>query len=103
MIHVVAIITAKPGQRDSILKAFKENMPAVHAEQGCVEYQPVIDASDAGPMQTEISADAFMVIEKWETMDDLTAHAKSAHMAAYAATVKEMIADRTIHVLTDAA
>ena len=43
-----------------------------------------------------------MVIEKWETMDDLAAHAKSAHMAAYAATVKAMIADRSVHVLNDA-
>ncbi|MEK9776872.1 MAG: antibiotic biosynthesis monooxygenase, partial [Quisquiliibacterium sp.] len=35
MIHVLAIITAKPGQRAAILQAFRDNMPAVHAEQGC--------------------------------------------------------------------
>lgn len=101
MIHVVAIIKAKPGQRNSILKAFKDNMPAVHAEKGCVEYQPVVDADNAGAIQTEIGADAFMVIEKWETMDDLAAHAKSAHMAAYAEKVKPLIADRSIHVLSN--
>jgi len=28
MIHVVAIITAKPGQRDAILQAFRANIPA---------------------------------------------------------------------------
>lgn len=102
MIHVVAVIKAKPGQRDAILSAFKDNVPAVHAEQGCIEYRPVIDADNAGPIQTEIGTDSFMVIEKWETMDDLVAHAKSAHMAAYAATVKAMIADRSVHVLNDA-
>ena len=102
MIHVVAVIKAKPGQRDAILSAFKDNVPAVHAEQGCIEYRPVIDAENAGPIQTEIGTDSFMVIEKWETMDDLAAHAKSAHMAAYAATVKAMIADRSVHVLNDA-
>ena len=102
MIHVVAVIKAKPGQRDAILSAFKDNVPAVHAEQGCIEYRPVIDAENAGPIQTEIGTDSFMVIEKWETMDDLVAHAKSAHMAAYAATVKAMIADRSVHVLNDA-
>ncbi len=101
MIHVVAIIKAKPGQRDSILAAFKANIPAVHAEQGCIEYQPVIDADNAGPIQTELGADTFMVIEKWQTMDDLTAHAKSAHMAAYAEKVKELIADRSVHVLSN--
>lgn len=101
MIHVVAVITAKQGQRDAILAAFKENMPAVLAEQGCVEYQPVIDADDAGPLQTVIGADSFMVIEKWETMEDLNAHAKSAHMAAYAEKVKSMIAGRSVHVLSN--
>ena len=103
MIHVIAVITASPGQRDTVLTAFKANMPAVHAEQGCIEYRPVIDAADAGSIQTEIGSDAFMVIEKWETMDDLAAHAKSVHMADYANKVKSMIAERAVHVLTDAA
>src|SRR5215472_9540762 len=44
MIHVLAIITAKPGMRDAILKEFRANMPAVHAENGCIEYGPAIDA-----------------------------------------------------------
>ena len=101
MIHVIAVITAKPGQRATVLSAFQANVPAVHAEQGCIEYRPVIDAAGAGPIQTEIGADAFMVIEKWETMDDLAAHAKSAHMAAYASKVKDLIAERAVHVLSD--
>ena len=37
MIHVVAIITAKPGMREAILKEFRANVPAVHAEQGCID------------------------------------------------------------------
>lgn len=101
MIHVVAVITAKPGNREAILGAFKDNMPAVHAEQGCIEYRPVVDAAGAGPIQTKIGPDAFMVIEKWETMDDLSAHAKSSHMADYASKVKSMIAERAVHVLSD--
>jgi len=44
MIHVVAIITAKPGMRGQILEAFHANMPAVHAEAGCIEYGPAVDA-----------------------------------------------------------
>ena len=46
MIHVVAVITAKPGNRDAILEAFRANMPAVHAEAGCIEYRMAIDAAD---------------------------------------------------------
>src|SRR5260370_41351084 len=48
MIHVLAIITAKPGKREEVLAAFRANMPAVHAEQGCIEYGPAIDAEGGG-------------------------------------------------------
>src|SRR5271166_3388322 len=102
MIHVVAIITAKPGMRGQILEAFHANMPAVHAEEGCIEYGPAIDAEGAGRIQTPFGPDTFVVIEKWESLDHLKAHGASPHMAAYAAKTKEMIASRVIHVLSPA-
>ena len=34
MIHVIAFITAQPGQRDKVLAAFNANVPAVLAEDG---------------------------------------------------------------------
>jgi len=33
MIHVIAIISAKPGQRESVLTHFRTNVPAVRAEK----------------------------------------------------------------------
>ena len=102
MIHVIAIITAKPGNREAILTAFRANVPAVHAEAGCIEYGPAIDTEDAGRIQTPLGADTFVVIEKWESMDHLKAHGASAHMAAYAAKTRDMIASRVIHVLSPA-
>lgn len=96
MIHVVAIITAKPGMRDAILKEFRANMPAVHAEQGCIEYGPAIDTANS---PAKYGDDTFLVIEKWESPDHLKAHAASAHMAAYGAKTREMIASRVIHIL----
>jgi quinol monooxygenase YgiN len=102
MIHVLAVITTKPGKRDEVLGHFRANMPAVHAEKGCVEYQPVIDVDDFGPMQAKAGAETFVVIEKWQTADDLKAHAAAPHMAAYAAKVKDLIASRTIHIMKNA-
>jgi quinol monooxygenase YgiN len=102
MIHVVAIITAKPGKRDAILEAFRGNMPAVHAEAGCIEYGPAVDADGVGSFQTKFGGDTFLVIEKWESLDHLKAHAGSPHMAAYGAKTKDMIASRVIHVLSPA-
>lgn len=102
MIHVIALITTKPGQRAAVLEAFRANVPAVHAEKGCIEYVPAIDAVGMGKFQTQIGADTFMVIEKWATAEDLAAHAASSHMIAYGAKVKDMLANRVIHVLSPA-
>src|SRR5262245_27059532 len=85
MIHVIAVITAQPGKRDAILEAFRANVPAVHAENGCIEYGATVDVDDFGPMQTKFGADTFVVIEKWESPEALKAHAAAPHMAAYAA------------------
>ena len=100
MIHVIAILTAKPGQRDKVLEAFRANVPAVHAEQGCIEYGATVDAEGAGSIQTKFGPDTFVVVEKWESIAALKAHAAAPHMAAYGAKVKDMVASRVIHVLS---
>jgi quinol monooxygenase YgiN len=102
VIHVVAVITAKPGMREAVLKEFRANMPAVHAEQGCIEYAPAVDAEGLGGFQTKFGPDTFVVMEKWESAEALKAHSASPHMAAYAAKVKDMLANRVIHVLSPA-
>src|SRR5215213_2539989 len=100
MIHVIAVITAKPGQRESILTHFRANVPAVRAEKGCIEYGAAVDAEPALGFQTKWGDDTFLVIEKWESMDALKAHAAAPHMAAYGAKTKEMIASRVIHIVS---
>ena len=100
MIHVLAIITTKPGQRDTVLQAFRANVPAVRAEQGCIEYGAAIDAEGLGSIQTKVGPDTFVVVEKWESVDALKAHAAAPHMATYGAKTKEMVASRVIHVLS---
>ena len=102
MVHVLAVITAKPGMRDSILQAFRANVPNVRAEQGCIEYGAAVDAEPALKFQTAFGPDAFVVVEKWESLDALKAHAAAPHMAAYAAKTKDMIASRAIHILSPA-
>ena len=100
MIHVIAVITAKPGKREEILAHFKANVPNVLAEAGCIEYGAAIDAEGALAIQAKWGADTFLVIEKWESMDALKAHAAAPHMAAYAGKTRELIASRVIHILT---
>jgi len=102
MIHVLAIITAKPGQRDAVLEQFRANVPAVLAEDGCIEYGPAIDQEPKAPFQAQLGPDSFAVIEKWASPAALTAHAASPHMAAYGARVKDLLASRVIHILAPA-
>jgi quinol monooxygenase YgiN len=100
MIHVIAILTAKPGRRDELLAAFRANMPAVHAEEGCIEYGPAVDAE--GPYE-KFGADTLVIIEKWESLDALKAHAAAPHMKAYGEKTRDMLEKRAVHVLTPAA
>lgn len=102
MIHVIAVITAKPGQRDTILGHFRANVPAVRAEKGCIEYGAALDADTPLSIQTKWGPDTFLVVEKWESLDALKAHAAAPHMAAYAGKTKDLIASRKIYILDPA-
>ena len=102
MIHVVALITTKPGMRETVLQAFRANVPAVRAEDGCIEYGPAIDAEGLGSFQAKVGPDTFVVIEKWRDVPALKAHAAAPHMAAYGAKTKEFIASRVIHIMQPA-
>ena len=102
MIHVLAVITTKPGQRDAVLEMFNANVPAVLAEQGCIEYGAAVDMSGGPSSQAKYGADTFVVVEKWENFDALKAHSAAPHMLAYGARTKEMVAGRAIHILSPA-
>ena len=102
MIHVVAILTTKPGMREQVLKHFLANVPAVRAEKGCIEYGAAVDTENAPSFQTRYGPDTFIVIEKWESVEALKAHSTAPHMVAYAAKVKEMMTGRAVHVLSPA-
>lgn len=99
MIHVIAVITAKPGQRETVLEHFRANVPAVKAEAGCIEYGAAVDVDTPAPFQTAWGPDTFLVVEKWQSMEALKAHAAAPHMVAYGARTREFIASRAIHIL----
>ena len=102
MVHVVAVITAKPGQRDLLLQTFRANVPAVRAESGCLEYAAAVDFEPALGAQTVFGAETFVVVEKWESVEALQAHFKAPHMIAYSEKTRDLVAKRAIHVLEPA-
>jgi quinol monooxygenase YgiN len=100
MIRVVAVITANPGHRDELLAAFRANVPNVRAEKGCIEYAGHIDAASLGSFQTDFGPDSLVVLESWENPEALRDHVGAPHMKTYAQKIKDLIAKRTIHVLS---
>ena len=102
MIHVVAVLTAKPGKREEILGHFRANVPNVHAEKGCIEYGAAVDADPGTSFQSKYGADSFVAIEKWESVEALNAHAAAPHMKAFGAKIKDLLANRAVYVLSPA-
>jgi len=102
IVHVLAILTTKPGQREAVLALFNANVPAVLAEEGCIAYEATIDTPAASPSQAVFGPDTFVVVEKWASLEALRAHSGSAHMMAYGDSTKDMMVDRKIHILSPA-
>ena len=100
MIHVIAVLKAKPGKRDAMLSAFRANVPNVLAEPGCIEYGAAVDIETGLSWQAKYGPDALVVVEKWADVGALQAHAAAPHMKAYAKEIAELVADRAIYVLS---
>ena len=101
MICVIATIKAKAGQRNALLACIQDNLSNVHAEVGCVEYQPMVDTESSLGAQ-ELDEDAVIMIEKWETMSDLNAHAVAPHMLDYREKVEDIVESVSLKILTAA-
>jgi len=98
MIHVIASIRVKPGERDTFLEIFKANVQTVLAEKGCIDYMPTIDA-DAGLPPQMLDPNLVTIIERWERLEDLHAHLKTPHMATYREKVKDIVEGMSLKVL----
>lgn len=102
MIHVIATIELKPGVRERFLEEVARLVPDVKAEAGCIEYGAAVDvASGLGP-QIDLRPDVVTIIEKWESLDHLRAHAVAPHMQAYRGRVKDFIVRMALQVMAPA-
>lgn len=102
MIHVIAFLTAQPGQRAELLAAFNANVPAVRAEEGCIEYGAAVDAAGVPESKGSVGPDTFVVVEKWQDLAALQAHGRAPHQRAFAAATKALTAGVRICILDPA-
>lgn len=73
-VGVVAKMSAKPGKEKEFADALNALAEQVNAnEPGCIMYEAFQDMTDAT---------VFWMLEKYETVEDMEAHGKSAHFKA---------------------
>lgn len=102
MIHVIATVSLAPGTRRQFLEVFNANVPAVRAEDGCLEYGAAIDVPTDHPAQPPIRPDTVVVVEKWRDQAALKAHSAAPHMAAYRVKVKDYVLSVSLQILEPA-
>ncbi len=102
MVHVVATIELHPGVRVQFLGEFRQIVPAVLAEDGCLEYGAAVDVPTSLAAQGPVRDDVVVVVEKWRDLPALEAHLVAPHMTAYRARVKDLVVKTTLQVLAPA-
>ena len=102
MIYVIATIEVAEGKRDAFLAEFHQLMPAVHAEDGCIEYGPTTDLETTIERQLAPRPQVVTIVEKWESIEHLEAHLVAPHMLEYRSKVKDLVVGASLQVLQPA-
>ena len=98
MIYVVATSQVKPDQREAF-KGARECIAETGQEKGCIAYESHTSINDRN---------LFVVVERWETREDLNAHGQAPHMKVWreysaplrvSPTVIEIISDGKVEQL----
>lgn len=83
-VHVVAVITGKPGTGDTIEPLLVALAEGTHTESGCLLY-----SLQRGVQNT----DQFTTVEKWTTTQALAAHLQTAHLQTALGSAGEYLAE----------
>jgi quinol monooxygenase YgiN len=96
VIYVIATTQMKPEGRDSFIEGHKKCIGETQKEKGCLSYEGYVSVNDPN---------LYVVVERWETREDLNAHGRAPHIKAWreyavpyraSPTVIEIISDARI-------
>jgi quinol monooxygenase YgiN len=102
MIVVLATIELHPGKRPDFLAEFRQIVPKVRAEAGCIEYFPAVDTASGLPVQGPNRDDVVVIVEKWEDLAALETHLVAPHMMEYRPKVKAFVKQVSLQILSPA-
>ena len=83
VVVVVATIRPSPEHRDEVLAAFRDTIPAVHREPGCILYA------------LHEKSDRLVMIEQWASSEALAVHANAEALQALNPRLEGKLAERT--------
>lgn len=89
MIFMIYRITVVPGRREDYLKEFVRVSNEVRRQKGCIEYDIYVDSTDAR-FDNQRRDDVAVIVEKWETIENLQEHGRSEVMDDFRQRVKEL-------------
>jgi quinol monooxygenase YgiN len=98
MIHVIAVVTAKPGRRAELIKELEAIIPLQRAEEGFVEVSLTMDSCGS---KDRFGDDAFVMLEKWNSRETFEAHLATPHLRSYNEQIRDRVANVAIHVLSE--
>ena len=93
MIYVIATTPMKPENKDDFIRGHKACIAETHKEKGCISYESHTGINDPN---------LFVVVERWETREDLNAHGRAPHMKVwreYSAPLK--VSPTVIEIISD--
>lgn len=99
MIHVIATVELNEGKLEAFLGEFRQVMPKVLAEHGCIEYGPAVDLPTGLAAQGGARPGTVTIVERWSDLPALEAHLCAPHMAAYRVRVKEFVKAVKLQIL----
>ena len=93
MIYVVATSQVKPENKDDFIGGHKACIAETLKEKGCISYESHTSINDPN---------LFVVVERWQTREDLSAHGRAPHMKTwreYSAPLK--VSPTVIEIISD--
>ena len=94
MIYVIATTQVKPECKDDFIRGHKACIAGTLKEKGCIAYEGHVSVNDPN---------LYVVVERWETRDDLNAHSRSPHIKAWRELSASLKASSTaIEIISDA-
>ena len=98
MIYAIVTSDIVTGGMEEFLNACRVLRPQALAEEGCLGYEYTAEVQSTLDAQDPVDTNRVTLIEKWESLEALSAHGTQAHTKAFVKKVGQVRRKMTIRV-----